>query len=569
MALPVPCDRLINQPVMYSAGQFPYTPQIQCSPEFQPWLPIFACQVANESASKSSLNPSRVFTYNLLSSNNWVNQYFNDVVALALGITAINIRKGYSPGIQSALQPACEQAVTLTTSKFVFEFPELKAYCQPQLINAAMTNYGVLNNLKQEIASMQMVPVQSNMMPGMMQPNMYQQPGMMPGMMQPGMMPGMMPNVTQSVPGNMGNFGVPMQPGMRANTGTYARRDEEDSRYHREQKPSPVTAPVEVKTTQNEPFIKLEDIEMDRAQHTLMRGSTSYQTDRFAREGKVASDSFKLDAVDNTAPEVYLNKTALMTTFTDNLIFEARTVRLQQQQVGQNVSIFRCMAMDVLPFISIEGFGEIISRITSKKTFAEMASEYKAICMSVKELNAPNTLDLIDVLEKFDELATKVLKRFMQIELGMKIEFDSLMIDGEELVEVIKNTFTPIQYNGFIEYESRFSEMFTFNSEESEQELYQILVDGTGLAATMLPSRVSLTMVDLYEKELGFVFDQDVYLINNSRHPLLHNIIRTLPSHKKEQEWVSHTDYLVTRDNKLFTLHRSEVELSNFYIARA
>jgi len=581
MALPVPHDMYMTQPVMYTMGQPPFVPQVNVSPDVGSYLPFITTAVMNEISSKAGLNPSRVFVFNLFSSQGWNNVYFKDVVELAAGLIALTVRKQQFRDISTAIVPCAENAVTLMTSKFVFEFPELKAYCQPNIVNVAMQNYGVLNSLKQEIASMSQYPQAQTQYPqqvfqqAMMQPGypQYPQTQMQPGYQQPMMAP-MMPQypqpMMQAMPSN--SFGVPAgQPAVVPMGGRTVDTNRYGAPANSTQQPPVVTQPTpEVKeSTMN--ITPLQEAEtMDRSQHMLYFAGNSYPLDRLKRDRSSTRQAEELGMVkDPDAPSIYLNRTAITSTGLDSVIFESRFVQRQHQYAGEDVEVFRSMAINVTPFICHESHREIIESIIAGKTIAEIATLYKSVSMSLASIDNPNKLELVDVLEYFDSDITTVINRFLQTELNTDVSIDSMSGDGPDLYEHIKTHFPEQTLMEFKEFESTLGETYKFMDLEDEKSLRDILVDDSGLEVTLLSSSVSITLIDLYNRELGIKLGKGAYVIDSNRHKLLYQLAKSLITSKMTKGWSSNTDYLVTRDNVRYTLHQSVIQSDQYLIRKA
>ena len=582
MALPVPHDMYMTQPVMYTMGQPPFVPSVNVSPDVGSYLPFITTAVMNEISSKAGLNPSRVFVFNLFSSQGWNNVYFKDVVELAAGLIALTVRKQQFRDISTAIVPCAENAVTLMTSKYVFEFPELKAYCQPNIVNVAMQNYGVLNSLKQEIASMSQYP-QTMMQPGYPQ---YPQPQMQPGYQQPMMAP-MMPQypqqgyqqpmmaqypqpMIQPMPTN--SFGVPAG---QAAVVPMGGRTVDTNRYgapaNTTQQPQTVSQPTPVVKENTMNITPLQEAEtMDRSQHMLYFAGNSYPLDRLKRDRSSTRQAEELAMVkDPDTPSIYLNHTAITTTGLDSVIFESRFVQRQHQHAGDDVEVFRSMAINVTPFICHESHREIIESIIAGKTIAEIATLYKSVSMSLTSIDAPNKLELVDVLECLDKDITLVINRFLQTELNTDVAIDSMSGDGPDLYEHIKTHFPEQTLMEFKEFESTLGETYKFMDLEDEKSLRDILVDDSGLEVTLLSSSVTITLIDLYDRELGIKLGKGAYVIDSNRHKLLYQLAKSLLTSKMTKGWSSNTDYLVTRDNVRYTLHQSVIQSDQYLIRKA
>jgi len=598
MALPVPHDIFISQPIEFAAGQPPVMPPISAPPDLVSWLPYIVSRVANEVTSKAGANPSRVFTYNLLSLNGWNNQYFTEAVELAVWLIKIELNRRTHTNVEAAIPDSAEKAVTLMTSKYVFEFPELKAYSQPQLIDIAMTNYGVLNSLKQEIANMQrfagqapmaaqqpmylqqqqpMYPQQQPMYP---QQQMYPQQMPSPMMQQQPMYPQQMYPQQLQQPMMPAGLGV-AQTGQISSSGG-APLQQQMAQSNRYSTAATKTTPVIIvekekenrsMTTITNVVVKpLQEAEtMDRQQHTLYFAGNSYPLDRFARTADMERQVRDMAEVDDgETTSVYLNPTAIMTTTLENVVFESRFIQRQRQHAGEEVDVFRCLAINVIPFICHESYRDIIETIVNKTSLAEMATEFKTISTSLANTQEANyRLEMVDILEYLDREMTKLILRFLRTEMAADINIDSMSADGKDLGAYIAGNFSEHHIAAFNRFEKELSKSLNFMSREDEQSLRETIVDDSGLEVTLVASSVSVTVIDMYNRELGINLKDGAYIIDANRHRLLYELASSLDSNKGAKNWVSNTDYLVTRDDVRYTLHKSYVTDNQYLIRKA
>jgi hypothetical protein len=194
---------------------FQYTDIGVYARELRPYGPMVLAMILNEAGEKAFQNSGRMVCYNLLVNNNGDNQELSMVLRYISLSVLLGMKRGmYRDPIQGFYQEV-PKILALYTSSLLFQYPELKGRCAPQVVNAAFKNVEIFNNVKQEIESMnnfthgnqhmgfqQPTPMHPGMqpMPGSMHPNMPP----MNGNMHPGMQPmqgNMHPNMP---PMNMG-----------------------------------------------------------------------------------------------------------------------------------------------------------------------------------------------------------------------------------------------------------------------------------------------------------------------------------------------------------------------------
>lgn len=175
--LPYRTDVAIVPVVQYPPGQPPAMPSIVPNPLVAPYLAEITSAIVNELGLKAYSNATRLFAYNALSDNNWRNQRMDRLVEFVCDTIAQNLTDGKIASPQQGLHDTVAQCVTMTVSSMIFEFPDLKVNLPPAVLDAAIQNVQVMNDLQ----------TKSNVNKGM---NMYPQQQMpVPAQMQPGQQP--------------------------------------------------------------------------------------------------------------------------------------------------------------------------------------------------------------------------------------------------------------------------------------------------------------------------------------------------------------------------------------------
>ena len=170
--LPYRTDVATTPVVQYPPGQPPAMPNVVANPLVAPYLAEIASMAVNELGLKAYVNATRLFAYNALSDNNWRNPRFDKLVEFICDVIVSNISAGKISSAQQGMQDTVSQCVTMITSAFIFEFPDLKLNLPPAILDAAIQNVQVLNDLQTKI----------NTNKGM---NMYPQQPMQPMQPQP------------------------------------------------------------------------------------------------------------------------------------------------------------------------------------------------------------------------------------------------------------------------------------------------------------------------------------------------------------------------------------------------
>lgn len=169
--LPYRTDVAVTPVVQYPPGQPPAMPNIVPHPLVAPYLAEIASTAVNELGIKAYVNATRLFAYNAYSDNNWRNPRFDRLVEFICDVISSNLATGKISSPQQGMQETVSQCVTMMTSSFIFEFPDLKVNLPPNILDAAIQNVQVMNDLQTKINTskgLNMYPQQQ--MPAQMQP---------------------------------------------------------------------------------------------------------------------------------------------------------------------------------------------------------------------------------------------------------------------------------------------------------------------------------------------------------------------------------------------------------------
>lgn len=552
--LPVPADRLMTTPMQYT--QPPAMMQFNLPQQLQNYAPVIATTVANELSGRAQQNHIRAFMFNAASQNGWCNQTYMELVTLA-GILIMMVGNNYQP--QSTMQNAATKAVDLMGSKFILQYPELQQGLDQNGIAVAQQNYNQYNDIMY-----QMQRVQQPQMQMQNTGHMFNQGGMGYPATQP-----MMP-VHQPINVAFGQMGsVPIQSPVSNNPVVderYAGRNTtvkvEETHPVVNMRPEPITVSQKKVEVSNMP-VTLNEVEaVDRHKHTLFFHN-AVKLDRAAREfiAIERSANFGKDLKpinpDQAAPYIY--PTTLMSCSLSDIIFEARVIQQQNKQDERGADIFRANAVTAMPLVSTEDFREILENIVHAPDIASMAQQMKTYLQGVQQSKEPGRLSLLAVLDKLNERLTWFVNRYLHIELDLKAQIDSFVEDAGDLPTYLSSKYGPSVMTGLLELETIIHDAFMPQLQESEDTLKANLIGDANICVTLLTESVTITLIDLFYKELGYKLKTDESYLITQDQELLYNLARKMDYGDPLSHFVQHTNYVATLDGVILSLHRSRV----------
>jgi hypothetical protein len=152
LTLPVPADRVLYQPMQYSARNPPCVPVIETT--YQHLLPEIAASLANEAGIRAGDHAARVFCYNLISSNNWNNQHFSDLVKMVIDMCRIELDRRRIDTIEQGLSTSISRALSYYTSYLVGLYPDLQSMITPQIFNAVEQNRQAIVDFNRHVSNL-------------------------------------------------------------------------------------------------------------------------------------------------------------------------------------------------------------------------------------------------------------------------------------------------------------------------------------------------------------------------------------------------------------------------------
>jgi ribosomal protein L31E len=331
--------------------------------------------------------------------------------------------------------------------------------------------------------------------------------------------------------------------------------------------PVPVASPV-VNNNSNETILPLRDAEMNREQHILFAGDT-YRLDYTKRAAIAVENSKALVMTDMETDSVQLNPNILMSTSLNMSIFESCIIQRQKQNDNADANLFRYFAYIVEPFVTSENYRDVVNNVTSQLTIRDMCKVLKSTASSLNSIEHQQKLELVNIIEYLDRHITAAINSYMGTELGIPVRIDSVITDGADLVDYLKSGLATELVNKFLEWEKTISSSLKSIDEEQEASFRDGMIEGPMVSVTLVPTCVTITLLQLMDKELGFKLLPDkVYTIDPVRHVMIYNIAKTLEAHSSTMDLKPLYNYMVTLDKVKYTLHKSHGKFEDVYMIR-
>jgi hypothetical protein len=169
----------MSQFVQWQMNAPPFMPgNIQIPPVVQPYYTAICSLVANEITGAANQHAGRMYTFNQVSSNNWQNNYFVELVTIAVDMVSMNIAKQQHPTVDQAVVDGVRQAIGLFVSMNIVEQQGLHQMLESNILQSAISNVSQMHGLKNEITHYKNMLLQSmQQQPAFQQQMGYSNPG--------------------------------------------------------------------------------------------------------------------------------------------------------------------------------------------------------------------------------------------------------------------------------------------------------------------------------------------------------------------------------------------------------
>ena len=603
MALPVSSDAPILPICQYDPHNPPCYPNVgQLPKEVEHLVANMASAIANIAGQKAHANPARMFMYNLLSVNYWNDQYFATVVNLALATLCLEYRKGKYRAPEPAVQEVADKVLTLESSNIIFEYPDLKSICRPQIVDAAFQNISTLNSLKQEVS--QMYHTQGNVHMGVnahapMGSNapMHQPQGQVvmtpngPMMMVPVPQQGAMPPMYQQQ--QQQHFRQPMPSGNTWNNqpknifsgdnehsvdgatlsqGRFFTRSAKQQMQHQQQEEPVKMEPI---VEQVKDYLEIEGgSEMDRMKHQIHYFGQAYSADNVikTRNYQAMSNSLAQSTMGEATSEYHLDPNVDVTI---SLASAIQNARMKQLEVQEGNDAYRSFAFVADPIFCSKEVKEFIHEFKSSNELHVLAKKMLSLVKAVEINEDLNYRDaIIGFMCNLDKQLTEIVNNYLRNNLRLNLSIDSFIEDISGLPSYLLEKYGNNYMHDFKRFDDELIDIMLANIDESElKEIDEVIAAPDNVHYGFILKSYSFTMLNVSRLDLGFKFNADKFglsdIIDKETAPTLYQLAESLAKHKKDLQMLTSYDLFITTDNVVYQICRNVVNGNNqFNIAK-
>lgn len=335
--------------------------------------------------------------------------------------------------------------------------------------------------------------------------------------------------------------------------------------------PQPATQPIQ------EPVMKQENLEiekgseMERAKHQITFMGDMYSMDSLARSTQYQSSVEKMAeevATDGRDDSFCVQESIVMTSSLEEAIVSGRMEQHKRHKDYTDFSTFRQFVSVNPPVFSNQEISSYMKALSKSTSFATMVVKMKSMASSLeskKKDEAAYTVSVISFLKQIDNTMTKLVNNFLSTKLRLKLSIDSFVEDAGELDMYLLKKYGQVVAQGFSKFETETINTI-FENNDPAIILGQDLPEGLHVAA--LSIHHSITYVFMTDRELGYVISEGTVAIQESVAPTLFKIARSLQRHKKEMDFLTLIDVLITADGVRYLISKNYALEEEYLITR-
>ena len=515
--LPVSVDYPAVQLAQYPQNNPPFVPAIAVSHEASAIVVLVAALIANEAANYASRGPHRMFCYNLLCDANWQNTNYAELIRTTCEYAVLKWRQGQAQSPASAASECVTEMLSMFTSSLVVNFNELASLLPPDVVNASLNNSQVYNDVLNQI----------DMMSGQLAQQPYQPQRSIPMQNQRGG-----PQVRHHQP-QRGVVQVPRGSAtVRPYQGTSAVQAEnvQTSRFASVKKPVEKQPQQEVTLPKADENIVFEGIDtVNRQHHCIIYGGVEYpastsKTRRRIEEQIEVLEEADPDSLKTAIPE--LNSEWYLETTLDGIFTSIRATNLHSD-VGNLVVNYGFVVTPV--FSALDITKSLFNELSRCASFGFAVQALNSFLERNKKETKDKLRASLAIVNQIDRYMTKLVRRYLENEIGEDINIDSFIEDVPGLAKYLNENFNGAYNKSYDDFQKKvLSVVFKHtraagSSEDPVATFFDL--ENANVYWDNLVSSCCVIYINASSLELGYNIDSSGKQIKQDKTPLLFRLI--------------------------------------------
>jgi hypothetical protein len=599
----LPTNAPILPLIMYEEYNFPLSVQVTSPPGCQHLVHKTATALANEASMRANNSRARMYCYNSLVMYNWNNPQFQEVLTQTLLFMALEVEKRNHTSTDMAMKDCVQKYLTLYTSMLVLTVDAVHDVSDSRVVDASAQNASFFNNLKLELQDLQNRMYQQQLSQPMQNhqnqqifynqqgqpvdqfgrpiqmPMQQSYPQQMPMHSYPQQMPQQMPQqFPQQMPmqqpmqqgpvggfmqqGNAGMMQNPAAANVAGNVERYGNVSVQQKSYAVDEKPQ-AQKPVSKPEPQGlKDVVYVNGDEMDRSKHTITFMGKAYPMDSVVRNNNFNQQVEALkqaSAFDENAADIIDGNNTILEISEDSVILAGKS-----KCIMSGDKVFRCFGIATNAVLSKDDMTEYKKMLAKSSNFEQLVLTMKSLTAAFKQASAEWGVEggmdgKVSVIVTIDRRITNLINEFLANNLQLKnVSIDSFTEDYEALVAYVHENCGQMGNLGLSNFgHDVISMFFQTEGDEIDAEARNLLDVDPLVGCVSLPENYTLTYIPMTDRELGYKFDGQLCSVNHGKTPILAKIVDSLLIHKKQSQFTSIHDLIVTQDGVIYRVYEN------------
>lgn len=558
----------------YTENAPPFIPNLQVHPDLINYLPMISAMTANIAGAYAPQSAVRMYCFNSLSANNWMNQSFSAVLKLICDTYVQRVQRAQmQPGDLAGLEQLADEVLCAYGSALAYNNRDVMAVLRPDQQQAVMQNYQLYNAMTGANQQQRSVPGLAQSRGGQFGGNFGGGSAAVPAHPAASQLGGVMQPPAQTVTGNkflQGNIARPTVVNSTRQSHTVVQPHGNSARQAviTQEAPPPVTQ-EEVKFTDS---IVLGESVMDKNLHNLPYSGYLYPDETPLRDGvqeKLAELIANFEPLTPASVKDYCvsHTTSIHTAMMDILADEIKTL-------NDTVRIVPNVLCLVVPIIAMTPIKSVFQKFVDIHTFGQLARQVRAIAVNAPDVGKKeNRAKQIVWISQFNSTMTSLLNGWLESSFPGLVTIDSFLEDAEALSGYISEQFGSVGLQNFNAFQTRCMRAIHANlavkeGEENDADAcLQMFIRDDSAMVSNITIPCSVFHINLIAEALNYRIPKKYVEVTKTETPYLHQIMELLWANVTFHGTVR--NYLLTADGLRFEFQRSGKDNAMYYIREA
>jgi hypothetical protein len=266
------------------------------------------------------------------------------------------------------------------------------------------------------------------------------------------------------------------------------------------------------------------------------------------------------------SPKEMVSDEIVSAAYIDECVLYGKNEFLVNKLQNKQFNMYRMFATIFTPVISTMDFYLVLADLQKCRSF----KRFVEISTNLLLMNKDRKDELLNIILVYDTLLTKQVNKFIKYSLGKEVYIDSLMDDGDILLNYIEDKFGS---QASIELEDYGTSLLTtaFDTVSLDTLTYykDIKLDiSDDLHLSLFPINYCITYTSLTSKELMYNVSKDMKVVDKNTTPMLFKLIESCYKQSSLMNFKVADSVLVTSDDIRYNIYRYAFATDTYVITK-